>query len=291
MLYIFLGEEGRKGATFKNQNKIVTPMAFPLNNDAPEESRPKPHEDRKALVWTIHHYDVVDSTNSMAKKMASEGTVVVAARQEDGKGRLDRKWLSPEGGLWFSVVLRPAINPAEASMVTLMAGVAVSEALREYGVNTEIKWPNDILIGGKKVCGILTEMRTGNGKVDFVVLGIGINVNLDIEELPEPVRESATSLKAETGRELDREVLLQNLLAGIGSTYEILRSGKKHEILEQWRKRSSTLGRSVRIETLKETVEGMALDVDDDGVLILETKDGNRCRFLAGDCIHLTANK
>lgn len=241
----------------------------------------------------IHIFDVVESTNSIARTLAGEGaeqgTVVLAEMQSAGKGRLDRDWFSPKGGLWLSIILRPDIKPSEATKVTLMAGVAVTRTLRTaYNLDAKIKWPNDVLIKDKKVCGTLTEVRTLENEIDYLILGIGINANFGLEELPEQIRGLATTLRHEIGRELDFEQLFIDLLKEIDRYYALLKSGKSGTILKEWKELSDTLGRNVKIETQKESIEGVALGVDDAGALIIRTIDNKIQKFVAGDCVHVS---
>jgi BirA family biotin operon repressor/biotin-[acetyl-CoA-carboxylase] ligase len=247
----------------------------------------------KIIGKAFQSYDIVDSTNTIASNLASEGaeegTVVLAKMQKGGKGRLEREWFSPNGGLWLSIILRPDIKPSEATKLTLMAGVAVARILRSlYNFDAKIKWPNDVIINGKKVCGILTEARDLENRIDYVILGIGINANFDLKDLPEEIRNLTTTLGGEIGSELDLEKLLLALLMEIDKYYEILKIGNTNIILNEWRKLSDTLGRRVKIITLKETIEGIALDVDDMGALIVRTDDNKEQKFFAGDCMHVS---
>ncbi|MEE9150340.1 MAG: biotin--[acetyl-CoA-carboxylase] ligase [Thermoplasmata archaeon] len=247
----------------------------------------------KIIGKAIHGYDIVDSTNAIARTLAregaEEGTVVLAEIQRAGIGRLNREWFSPKGGLWLSIILKPDIKPSEATKVILMAGVAVARTLATvYGLDAKIKWPNDVLVNGKKVCGILTEIRTLESKIDYLVLGIGINANFELEELPEGIRIFTTTLRHETGRDLPLGELFLSLLREIDECYDILRSGNPERILKAWKELSDTLGRKVKITTQKESMVGIALDLDDTGALILKTSDDTIQKFVAGDCVHVS---
>jgi BirA family biotin operon repressor/biotin-[acetyl-CoA-carboxylase] ligase len=240
----------------------------------------------------IKYYDIVDSTNEIACKLASEGaeegTVILAGMQKTGKGRLGREWVSLRGGVWFSIILRPNIKPSEAARVTMIGGIGVTRTLEKFGLNANIKWPNDVLIDGKKVCGILTEARTNENKLTYLVLGIGLNADFDLEDLPENIRGNATTLRHEMGNDLQTQELLPCILWEIDKCYELLSSGNLAEIKEAWIKLSATLGKKVKILTSKETVEGIALDVDDSGALIVRTEAGDTQRILTGDCTHIS---
>lgn len=236
----------------------------------------------------IHHLEEVGSTNDVAARLASqggrEGCVVVADRQSLGRGRIGRRWYSPEGGLWFSVILRPEMKVSEAPRLTLTAAVAIANAIREtLGLMVEVKWPNDLLIQGRKVCGILTEAVTKGDDLDFVVLGVGINANINREALPREVRESATTLREVLGREVDKSELLCRCLRQLEIYYEMLQEGKFNLILEEWRGLAPFLGEEIEVRSLKERVRGKAIDVDEDGALILELQDGTRCKVLSGE--------
>lgn len=238
----------------------------------------------------IHYHEDVGSTNEVAKRLALQGArqgcLVIAERQSRGRGRLGRRWYSPEGGLWFSVVLRPTVNAAKVPKLALMAAVAVSKAISEaLGLRVEIKWPNDILIRGRKVCGILAEATLKGENLQFVVLGVGLNVNINVQALPREVRESATSLNKVAGRKVDRNELLCRCLTWLGHFYQMFQSGKFNLILEEWWKQASFFGDDIEVRGLAETIRGRAIDVDKDGALILELTDGTRCKVLSGDIL------
>lgn len=235
----------------------------------------------------VHHLEVVTSTQDVAKDMASkgasEGTVVVAKKQTQGRGRLGRKWFSPEGGLWFSVILRPKIAPDEAPKITLLGAVSIAQAVREVTeLKAQIKWPNDILIEDRKVAGILTEGSAVAGQLGFVLLGVGVNVNVDISTFPEGLLVPATSLSAESGKEIELPLLLQSCLKHLESYYAWLRADFE-KILDEWRRLSAILGRRVRVSSLGETLEGVATDVDYEGALLLRVSSGEVKTVRTGD--------
>lgn len=228
----------------------------------------------------IEYHDSVVSTNDLAVERAREGVaegyVVLADEQTGGRGRRERVWESPSGGVWTSVVLRPDFAPRDASLVTLAASVAVARAVEETGVEPTIKWPNDVLVEGKKLCGILVEMEADAESISHAVVGIGLNANAK----PDVPDASPTSLAEHVG-EVDRAALTANLLAELEDAYEA-----GDGILDEWRERSSTLGSDVRVETPNETLEGKAESIDETGALVVSTKDGERV-VTAGDCVHL----
>jgi BirA family biotin operon repressor/biotin-[acetyl-CoA-carboxylase] ligase len=186
------------------------------------------------------------------------------------------------------VLLRPDISPSEATKLTLIAGVAVATTIREeFGLDARIKWPNDVLIKGKKICGILTEMRTNGSEIDHVILGVGINVNFEREVLPEDIRGTSTTLKHEMGKEIDLELFFKNLLVKLDLYYIQFISGTSEDVLKKWRYLCDTLGMEVRIETSNESFQGKALDLDTSGALVLKKSSGEIQKIFAGDCIHL----
>ena len=234
------------------------------------------------------YFRSLSSTNDVAKHLATrgikEGTIVLAENQSKGKGRLGRKWFSPKGGLWFSVILRPEIEPKHAPKLTLLGSVAVVKTMNKlYGIGAEIKWPNDILINQKKVCGILTETSIGGENLNFAVLGFGVNANLDLEAFPQHLRDCATTLKAQLGKEISREILLCNLMENVENSYVSFGNRKFEAILDEWRKLSGFLGSHVRILDGKRAIEGTALDLDAEGALIVRLKDQNIHQVISGD--------
>jgi BirA family biotin operon repressor/biotin-[acetyl-CoA-carboxylase] ligase len=228
----------------------------------------------------IEYHETVESTNDLAVERArggvNEGYVVLADEQKGGRGRRERVWESPSGGVWTSVVLRPDSTPREASLVTLAASVAVARAVEKAGLEAKIKWPNDVLIDGDKLCGILVEMEADAESISHAVVGIGLNANTK----PDVPEASPTSLAEHVG-EIDRASLAAEVFAELEDAYEA-----GDGILDEWRERSSTLGREVRVETPNETHEGTAERVDETGALVVSTSEGERT-VTAGDCAHL----
>ena len=228
----------------------------------------------------VEYHDSIDSTNRRARELAArgrDGAVVVADEQTGGRGRLDRDWASPSGGVWLSVLLRPTVPAAHAPVYTLAAAVATTRAVREAGVEAKIKWPNDVLVGDRKLAGILTEMEGEADRVDWLVVGIGLNANVDPGVVP---AENATSLHAECGG-VDRRVLTQRLIEVLYDLHT-----DRDAILPAWREYADTLGRRVRVETGDRTVEGRAVDVEYPGTLDVDTGD-SVVTVAAGDCEHL----
>ncbi|MFH2119717.1 MAG: biotin--[acetyl-CoA-carboxylase] ligase [Pseudomonadota bacterium] len=237
----------------------------------------------------IHYEETVDSTNRVAWELvlggAPEGTVVLADRQTAGRGRLQRSWQSPPGcNLYTSVILRPAIPPHDASQITLLAGVAVAEAISAvYPGRVGIKWPNDLLIGGRKVCGILTETRMVAGGIDSVIVGVGLNVNMERTDFDPAHRETATSLREETGREHSREDLLFLLCERFEQWYEIFLHGGFAPVREEWLVRAEMVGKRLKVLFGDQMLEGVFAGIDWDGALLIADEQGAVRRVIAGD--------
>lgn len=242
---------------------------------------------------TIHYFNEIDSTNNLAKKMAEEGaeegTIIIAETQTRGRGRRGKKWISPSGGVWMSIILRPQISPAEAPQLTLMTGVAVAETIKnKFGLDVGIKWPNDILIGSRKVCGILTEANAKFSTLDYVVVGIGIDANVNTEKFPSEIQQTATSLKKELEEDVSGPELVQEFLKIFEETYDEFKSGKFPEILGEWRRLSKTIGSYVEVrKQLGKIVRGEAIGINKDGALILELDNGKLRKVISGECLHI----
>jgi BirA family biotin operon repressor/biotin-[acetyl-CoA-carboxylase] ligase len=243
----------------------------------------------KLIGRDIQVFQVTASTNDVVEKMARdsvrEGIVVFAESQTRGRGRLGRQWISPSGkGLWFSVLLRPQLPPAAATQLTVVSAVAVARGIeRHTGLKPEIKWPNDIVFGTRKVAGILLELGAELDHIRHVVLGIGIDVNLGAEEMPEELRTIATSLRIEGGRTFDRSDLAAAVLAELDAAYGRLRRGDFHEISDEWMRRCSTLGQRVTIRIADRVVVGRAESLNEDGALLVWTEHGRLEHIIGGD--------
>ncbi len=238
-----------------------------------------------------------DSTNLRAKALAAqgaaEGTVVVADSQSHGRGRRGRIWLSPPGtGIYTSMILRPAITPAEAPRITLLTAVAAARALQHTsGIRARIKWPNDILIDAKKIAGILTEISTEMDAIDYIVVGLGLNVNTAAAQFDPEIRRLATSVRIETGHTCRRAELLAAYLNEFEVLYDCFQTKGFAPIMDQWRAMSDIIGRQVTVDVLGTRYRGTAVAVDDDGVLILEDEAGQTRRIFSGDVTRLRPKK
>jgi BirA family biotin operon repressor/biotin-[acetyl-CoA-carboxylase] ligase len=237
----------------------------------------------------IRVFEETTSTNDVVEKLArdevKEGAVVFAESQTRGRGRLGRKWISPaRKGLWFSVLLRPPMRPALVTQLTIAAATALVRAIQtQTGLTPEIKWPNDILIHGKKTAGILTELSAEPDKVKHVILGVGIDVNLSTTEFPTDLRKLATSLRIETGQRQSRAELAVKILRELDRDYERICAGRFEGVADEWESRCTTLGRHVAIRIGDRTIQGTAESLDTDGALLLRTQHGHLERIIGGD--------
>ena len=232
----------------------------------------------------IHYFDEVDSTMDIARELARKQcphfTVVIAGRQKKGRGRLKRSWLSSEGGLYFTIVVRPKIPPVLSSRVNFAASMILAQTLRNmFNINAMVKWPNDVLVDGKKISGILSEMEAEIDRVSFISIGLGINVNND----PTPYEPMATSLKKILGKEVPRMKVLK---AFLDHFEDAVNDAEFDNVVSEWKRYTETLNRHVRIVTAHEVSEGLAVDVDDNGALILKLADGSMKKIIYGDCFH-----
>ena len=237
----------------------------------------------------IRVFERTTSTNDLIARLARdgirEGAVVFAESQSRGRGRLGRLWISPaRKGLWFSILLRPDLPPQSATQLTVAAATALARAIAlQTGLVPEIKWPNDILIRGKKVAGILTELTAELDHVKEMVLGIGVDVNWDAAELPPDLRKTATSLRIETGQALDRAELAVAILRELDDDYERIRRGQFELVAAEWRQRCGTLGQQVSIRIGDRVIRGRAESLDAEGALLLRTQHGRLERIIGGD--------
>jgi BirA family biotin operon repressor/biotin-[acetyl-CoA-carboxylase] ligase len=237
----------------------------------------------------IRVFQETTSTNDVVEKLArdgvKEGVAVFAESQTRGRGRLGRHWLSPPNkGLWFSILLRPDLRPMEATRLTVASATAMRRAIHEQtGLKPEIKWPNDILVGGRKLAGILTELSAELDRIKYVILGIGVDVNLNPGEFPADLRPVATSLKAELGKAVSRPQLAVAALRELDRDYARLISGRFAEIATEWEAHCSTLGHNLVIRTGERQIRGRAESLGEDGALLLRTVHGHLERIVGGD--------
>jgi BirA family biotin operon repressor/biotin-[acetyl-CoA-carboxylase] ligase len=238
--------------------------------------------------YRLYYYDDVPSTNDVAKKIAKktheQKAVIIAETQTHARGRHRRHWVSPRGGIWLSILLRPKVTPEEATELTFITATAVAEALQStLGLATEVKWPNDVLVNRRKLCGILTEASTRENVVECVVVGLGINANIDLNFFPSTLQKSVTTLKHELGCEINREILTMSLIQSFDQRYKRLQKGMWSALLQEWRGLAEFLGGKVVVTSFAETLVGEALDVDADGALIIKLQNGTLKKVVAGD--------
>jgi BirA family biotin operon repressor/biotin-[acetyl-CoA-carboxylase] ligase len=237
----------------------------------------------------IQVFQETTSTNDIVEKLArdgvKEGVVVFAESQTKGRGRLGRKWVSPAGkGLWFSILLRPRLRPPEATQIIVAAATGLVRGVQKVtGLAADIKWPNDLLLNGRKVAGILTEMSAEVEHVNHVILGIGLDVNQTVDDFPGEVRSVATSLRLETGRVVSRAELAAAVLQELDRDYARLQAGRFAEVADEWEARCITVGRDVTVVIGDRRVRGRAEALEDDGALRLRTEHGRLERILGGD--------
>jgi BirA family biotin operon repressor/biotin-[acetyl-CoA-carboxylase] ligase len=243
----------------------------------------------KVIGRDIRVFQETTSTNDVIEKLArdgvKEGVVVFAESQTRGRGRLGRKWLSPgKRGLWFSVLLRPDFRPQETTRLTVASATALRRAIElQTGLKPEIKWPNDILVHGKKVAGILTELSAELDHVKCVILGIGVDVNLSLGDFPAELRKLATSLKVELGKPVSRPELAVAILRELDHDYARIVSGQFTAVADEWEEHGTTIGQEVVIRTGDRRVRGRAESLDEDGALLLRTEHGHLERIIGGD--------
>ena len=257
-----------------------------------------PQEVQRGLSTTyigkrIFYFPELESTNIIAKEKAlhtteaiDEGTIIIAEKQSAGKGRLGRKWFSPAGGIWLSIILYPQLPPSYIPRITLMTAVAAVKAIKICTqIEPQIKWPNDILINKKKVCGILTEMSAELDMINWVVVGIGINVNIDLQKFPKDIQENTISLKEVSGKEVLRVKLTQAFLWEFEKYYESLKRRESSSILREWKLYSHTLGKKIRVDTGERIITGEAVNINEEGALILKKEDGELAEIISGTII------
>jgi BirA family biotin operon repressor/biotin-[acetyl-CoA-carboxylase] ligase len=242
----------------------------------------------------VYFYESVDSTNNVAKRLATEsneeGVLVVADTQLSGRGRMGRKWISPSGsGIWMSVVLKPQISPEGAQLFTLAASIAVSKAIESVtGLKPRIKWPNDVILSGRKVCGILTEMSAETDKVNYVVIGIGINFTQTSDDFPAEIRSTAISiLGALAERENRQRVLridiIRETLSNLEQFYHMIEEERQKDIIDEWKRYSLVLGKRISVTRGNREYECMAEDITTEGALVVKHDDGTAERIYSGE--------
>lgn len=266
----------RKGYRMKKKPDLLLPREI------------KRHLNTLRLGKSIEYLARVDSTNRRAKEMglqgALEGTLVVAEEQTRGRGRLDRQWFSPRGGIWFSILLRPDLSPQQAPLLTLLTSLAGVKGIKNAtGYSLYIKWPNDLFWQGKKAAGILTEINAEMDRINFVVVGVGINANIRHDHFPEDISSEAISLMEEEGESVSRPKLLATFLNEMEKMYDQAQVEGFKELIGEWKKYSTTLGKRVEVKTPRGTIKGKAVDINEEGALMVEKEGGGVIQLLSGD--------
>jgi BirA family biotin operon repressor/biotin-[acetyl-CoA-carboxylase] ligase len=240
----------------------------------------------------IRYLENTPSTIWVGKQMCSEGDVgkmhgmvIIAEEQTGGIGRMGRAWVSPSGGIWITVVLKPRVPVDHIFMITMAGSIAIARAIRkEYDLGALIKWPNDIYIGNKKVAGLLLELAAEADAVHYCLLSIGIDVNVPLNQFTPALQKDITSISAEVGHEVDRASFLARILKEFESRYLLIEGGEYETIIREWKSLSCTLENRVQIRTLKNSFEGEAIDIDEFGALIIRKDNGKLERVISGDC-------
>jgi BirA family biotin operon repressor/biotin-[acetyl-CoA-carboxylase] ligase len=243
----------------------------------------------KVIGREIQVFQETTSTNDVIEKLArgevKEGAVVFAESQTKGRGRLGRKWISPAGkGLWFSILLRPSLPPREATQLTVASATALRRAIQSLtALAPVIKWPNDILLYDRKVAGILTELSGEEDRVKYVILGIGVDVNLDEGDFPAELKSMVTSLKAELGQPVPRAELATAIMRALDADYARICAGDFTSVANEWEEHCSTIGKDITIQTGGRRIRGRAESLGEDGALLLRTDHGHLERIIGGD--------
>jgi BirA family biotin operon repressor/biotin-[acetyl-CoA-carboxylase] ligase len=294
-----------RSAVWKHINELRT-MGYDISSSQKEGYR-LTHTSNKLLPYEIHkklrtqfigkkmrYLENTASTIWVGKQLCSEGAVdkmhglvIIAEEQTGGVGRMGRAWISPSGGIWITIVLKPDIPVDHIFMLTMAGSIAVVRAIRkEFNIGALIKWPNDIFIGNKKVAGLLMELSAESDVVHHCLISIGIDVNIPLKKFDPVLQNQVTSICAEVGHEVDRASFLARLLKEFESHYLLIEGGEYDTIAREYKSLSCTLETLVQIRTLKNSFEGEAIDIDEFGALIIRKDNGKLERVIAGDCFH-----
>ena len=245
----------------------------------------------KTIGKELYLFKEVMSTNTVAKFLSendvNNGTVIISEKQSGAKGRLGKSWESPLGGIWLSLVVKPNVDHSKIPMITLATGVAVVKTLERIGIeNAEIKWPNDVMINDKKVCGILTEAITKFNSIESVIIGVGIDANFDVNILSEELQEGTTTLDIELGHRVNENEIIRFFLEEFEKIGTLFEDGKFEGILKEWRKYSYSIGKIVEVrEPFSKSYDGYVLGISREGALVVEKIDGTLEKVISGECI------
>ncbi|MDH3656712.1 MAG: biotin--[acetyl-CoA-carboxylase] ligase [Nitrosopumilus sp.] len=250
----------------------------------------------KMIGHQVYYFDSLDSTQNQALKMAdnpsNNGAVIVAAQQTGGRGRSGRKWISPKGGIWFSVILQPKFDISITTLFPIASALALSNAIEKtFKISPELKWPNDLTIKGKKIAGMLVDVSLESNRIENMVLGVGINFNVDVKQIEKTLKDTPNFYGIESLNQQKKNVkpvqLVQTFLVELEKIYELLNAKHTKKIILEWTKRSSTIGKNVELETIDGKIKGKAIKIDDDGALII-SDNGKTNKIISGDIIHLS---
>ncbi|MBO6110562.1 MAG: biotin--[acetyl-CoA-carboxylase] ligase [Methanobrevibacter sp.] len=266
-------EVGKQETEYMNRNEILDGL------------------NTKTIGKELYLFKEVMSTNTVAKFLSendvSNGTVIISEKQSGAKGRLGKSWESPLGGIWLSLVVKPNVDHSKIPMITLATGVAVVKTLERIGIeNAEIKWPNDVMINDKKVCGILTEAITKFNSIESVIIGVGIDANFDVNVLSEELQEGTTTLDIELGHRVNENEIIRFFLEEFERIGILFEEGGFERILKEWRKYSYSIGKIVEVrEPFSKSYDGYVLGISREGALVVEKIDGTLEKVISGECI------
>ena len=266
-------EVGKQETEYMNRNEILDGL------------------NTKTIGKELYLFKEVMSTNTVAKFLSendvSNGTVIISEKQSGAKGRLGKSWESPLGGIWLSLVVKPNVDHSKIPMITLATGVAVVKTLERIGIeNAEIKWPNDVMINDKKVCGILTEAITKFNSIESVIIGVGIDANFNVNVLSEELQEGTTTLDIELGHRVNENEIIRFFLEEFERIGTLFEDGKFEGILKEWRKYSYSIGKIVEVrEPFSKSYDGYVLGISREGALVVEKIDGTLEKVISGECI------
>lgn len=250
----------------------------------------------KTFGKQAYYFDSIDSTQKQAMKMASDeasnGTIIIAEKQTSGKGRLGRKWISPKGGIWFSIILHPKFDISVITLFPIASALALSNAIEKtLNIKSEVKWPNDITIKGKKVAGMLVDASLESNKIENLVLGVGINFDVDVKQIEKILRGTpnfyGVASLSEQNKTIKPILLVQSFLTELEQMYNLLNMDDTKKIIRDWTKKSSTIGQNIELHTENGKIKGKAIRIDDDGALVISENNKSR-RVTSGDITHLS---
>lgn len=250
----------------------------------------------KTIGQQAFYFDSTDSTQNQALKMAMEpennGAIIVAEKQTGGRGRSGRKWISPKGGIWFSIILHPKFDITITTLFPIASALALSIALEKtFKISPELKWPNDITIKGKKLAGMLVDVSLESNKIENLVLGVGINFDVDVKQIEKNLKGTPNFYGVASLSERETKVrpveLVQSFLVELEKIYKLLDTKQTKKIISEWTKRSSTIGKNVKLNTVDGEIKGKAIKIDEDGALVV-SENKNTNRVIAGDIIHVS---